>query len=73
MEQLIGDGEHDLTSFNSEELRLSYQKINTALARNLLNGARLQDQEYNIRMLNRISGELNRRKTFSTTVHDSGK
>ena len=73
MEQLIGDGEHDLTSLNSEELKLSYQKINTTLARNLLNGASLQEQEYNIRMLNRISGELNRRRIFSADVDSSGK
>lgn len=73
MEQLIGDSEHDLSSLDSEELKLSYQKINTALARNLLNGASLQDQEYNIRMLNKISGELNRRKAFPNAMHSSGK
>ncbi|MGZ3955228.1 MAG: hypothetical protein ACXVLT_11500 [Flavisolibacter sp.] len=71
MEQLIEDGEQDLASFNSEELKLSYQKINTNLARNLLNGASLQEQENNIRMLNKISGELNRRKAFSGEMHDT--
>ena len=73
MEHLMGDGEQDLASFNIDELKQSYQKINTTFARNLLNGASLQDQQLNISMLNKISGELNRRKAFSATVESHGK
>jgi len=73
MELLTGDGEPDLASYNSEELKLSYQRINSSLARNLLNGASLGDQEHNIRMLNKISGELNRRKSLSEEMQGSAK
>ena len=71
METVTG-GEEDLVSLNNEELKSLYHKINTRLAKNLLNGAGLEDQQDNIRMLNKISEELNRRKDLSCTIHSSG-
>jgi hypothetical protein len=71
MEKAIGDREQDLASFNNEELKSFYHKVNTRLAKSLLNGASLEDQQENIKMLNEISGELNRRKGFSGPVHSS--
>jgi hypothetical protein len=65
METVKGNSEQELASLSSEELKRSYHKINTRLARNLLGGASLRDQEEDIRMLNTISTELNRRKAFS--------
>lgn len=62
---VIGDGEPDLASLNSEALKCFYQKGNSELTSSLLSGARLEDQQRNIRMLNKISEELNRRKPFS--------
>ena len=61
-------GESDLASFNGEELKRLYQNINSRLAKNLLGGASFQDQEDDIKMLNRISAELNRRKPFTGPV-----
>ncbi|MBO9682069.1 MAG: hypothetical protein J7502_05280 [Flavisolibacter sp.] len=63
--------EEDLTFLNKEELKSLYHKINTKLAKGLLNGANLEDQQENIRMLNKIAEELNRRKDFSGTVRNS--
>jgi hypothetical protein len=68
METESVSGESDLASLNSEELKRSYQNINTRLAKNLLGGASFQDQEDDIRMLNKISAELNRRKPFTGPV-----
>ncbi|HTM91634.1 MAG TPA: hypothetical protein VL095_04405 [Flavisolibacter sp.] len=63
--------EEDLTSLNQEELKSLYHKINTRLAKGLLNGASLEDQQENIRMLNKIAEELNRRKGFSGTIRNA--
>jgi hypothetical protein len=63
--------EEDLTSLNQEELKSLYHQINTRLAKGLLNGASLEDQQENIRMLNKISEELNRRKGFSGTIRNT--
>jgi hypothetical protein len=68
METVLASGESDLASLNSEELKRSYHSINTRLAKNLLGGASFRDQENDIRMLNKISAELNRRKAFSGPV-----
>lgn len=65
-----GSREEDLISLNKEELKSLYQKINSKLAKGLLNGANLDEQKDNISMLNRISEELNRRKGFSGAFHD---
>ena len=62
-------GESDLASLNGEELKRLYQNINSRLAKNLLGGASFQDQEDDIKMLIRISAELNRRKPFTGPVH----
>lgn len=67
METVKGSGE-DLASLNKEELKLLFQKINAMLSKGLLSGAHLEDQEENIRTLNEISEELNRRKAFPVTV-----
>jgi hypothetical protein len=63
--------EYDLTSLNKEELKSLYHKINTRLSKGLLSGAALEEQQENIRMLNKISKELNRRKGFTGPVHNS--
>jgi hypothetical protein len=65
--------EGDLTSLNKEELKTLYYKVNTRLTKSLLNGVSLADQQENIKMLNKISEELNRRKGFSGTIHNSGE
>lgn len=67
----VKSSEGDLASLNREELKSLYQTINTSLAKGLLNGANLEDQQENIRMLNKISEELNRRKGFSGSIHSS--
>jgi hypothetical protein len=64
----VKSSENDLASLNKEELKSLYQTINTRLAKGLLNGANLQDQQENIVMLNKISEELNRRKGFSGSI-----
>lgn len=65
------NSEYDLISLNKEELKSLYYNINTRLAKGLLSGAALDEQQDNIRMLNKISEELNRRKGFSGLVHNS--
>jgi hypothetical protein len=67
----IKSSENDLASLNKEELQSLYQTINTRLAKGLLNGANLEDQQENIKMLNKIAEELNRRKGFSGSIHNS--
>lgn len=67
----VKSSENDLASLNKEELKSLYQTINTRLAKGLLNGANLEDQQENIRMLNKIAEELNRRKGFSGSIHNS--
>lgn len=71
MERSKSDSKQDLASYNSEELKTLYYKVNTCLAKNLLHGASLENQKENIRMLNKISAELNRRKGFSGAIHSS--
>ena len=68
-----GNSEGNLTSLNKEELKSLYHIINSSLAKGLLNGANIEEQKDNIRMLNKISEELNRRKGFSGPVHNSGE
>jgi hypothetical protein len=63
MKTLIADKEKDLASFDSEELKSYYYEVNAKLSKNLLDGASLREQEEYIQMLNKISGELNRRKS----------
>lgn len=65
------NSEYDLISLNKEELKSLYYNINTRFAKGLLSGAALDEQQDNIRMLNKISEELNRRKGFSGLVHNS--
>ena len=67
----VKSSEGDLASLNKEELKSLYQTIKTSLAKGLLNGANLEDQQENIRMLNKISEELNRRKGFSGIIRNS--
>jgi hypothetical protein len=67
----VKSSENDLASLNKEELKSLYHQINTKLAKGLLNGANLQDQQENIVMLNKISEELNRRKGFSGSILNS--
>jgi hypothetical protein len=55
----------DLLSMNSDQLKSLYHKVNSQLARNLLNGAGIEAEKQRIQMLNKISEELNRRN-FST-------
>ena len=66
--ETVKGGEADLASLNKEELKLLFQKINARLSKGLLSGANLEDQQENIRMLNEISEELNRRKAFPVAV-----
>ena len=66
-----GNSADDLISLNKDELKSLYHKINSRLAKGLLNGAHLEEQKDNISMLNRISEELNRRKGFSGTLQNS--
>ena len=73
MERAMRDEEQDLSSCSSEELKTLYHKVNTCLAKCLLNGACLENQKENIRMLNEISAELNRRKGFSGALHTPGE
>jgi hypothetical protein len=72
METVKGNSELELALLSSEELKWSYHKINTRLARNLLGGASLRDQAEDIKMLNTISTELNRRKAFSGAAPTPG-
>jgi hypothetical protein len=65
--EIVKGSEDDLASLNKEELKTLFQRINTRLAKGLLNGTNLNDQQENIRMLNKISEELNRRKVFPGT------
>ena len=65
--EMVKGSEDDLASFNREELKTLFHRINTRLAKGLLNGANLNDQQENIRMLSKISEELNRRKNFPGT------
>jgi hypothetical protein len=69
----VKSSEDDLASLNKEELKSLYHRINSKLAKGLLNGANLEEQKDNIRMLNKISEELNRRKGFTGAVHNSGE
>lgn len=69
--EIVKRSEGDLASLNKEELKLLFQKINAWLSKGLLSGANLEDQQENIRMLNKISEELNRRKAFPHTVRSS--
>jgi hypothetical protein len=69
--EIIMDSEEDLASLNKEELKTLYYKINTVLAKSLLDGAGLEHQNNNIRMLNKITEELNRRKDLTGTVRTS--
>lgn len=69
--ETVKGSEEDLGALNKEELKLLFQKINVKLSKSLLSGAHLEDQQENIRMLNNISEELNRRKAFPLAVHNS--
>jgi len=55
----------ELISLTCEQLKALYHKVNSQLAKNLLNGAGLETEKQHILMLNKISEELNRRN-FST-------
>lgn len=66
----VKSSEDDLASLNKEELKSLYHRINSKLAKGLLNGANLEEQKDNIRMLNKIAEELNRRKGFTGPVQN---
>ena len=46
--------QNDLKTLSTEELHNLFQEVNSTLAKNMMNGARLQQQQVHINMLNDI-------------------
>jgi len=74
--------EQELVSLSSDELVKLYHKVNAELARHLLNGSCLTEQQERITTLSRISKELWQRKikvenkrseTFSDNRNEAAK
>ena len=58
----------DLTCLDADELKGLFHRINSQLARNLLNGAGIDSEKQRIQMLNKISEELNRRNFVTKSL-----
>ena len=58
----------DLTCLDADELKRLFHRINSQLARNLLNGAGIDSEKQRIQMLNKISEELNRRNFVTKSL-----
>ena len=58
----------DLTCLNADELKTLFHRINSQLARNLLNGTGIDSEKQRIQMLNNISEELNRRNFVTKSL-----
>ena len=58
----------DLTCLDADELKRLFHRINSQLARNLLNGAGIDSEKQRIQMLNEISEELNRRNFVTKSL-----
>ena len=58
----------DLTCLDADELKRLFHRINSQLARNLLNGAGIDSEKQRIQMLNKISEELNPRNFVTKSL-----